>query len=78
MVVLINFSIIKKILLDVKKFIINRFDYNIFLLDTKVQNKNKTLSLSLVILVSLIFGGVYVLISNAFQPHKMAKKTLTD
>jgi hypothetical protein len=26
----------------------------------------------------LIFGGVYVLISNAFQPHKMAKKKLTD
>ena len=61
-----------------KKKDIKWIDYNIFLLDTKVQNKNKTLSLSLVILVSLIFGGVYVLISNAFQPHKMAKKTLTD
>ena len=61
-----------------KKKDIKWIDYNIFLLDTKVQNKNKTLSLSLVILVSLTFGGVYVLISNAFQPHKMARKNLTD
>jgi len=61
-----------------KKKDIKWIDYNIFLLDTKLQNKNKTLSLSLVILVSLIFGVVYVLISNAVQHHKLSRKKLIN
>jgi LPS O-antigen subunit length determinant protein (WzzB/FepE family) len=46
-------------------------DYNIFLLDTKLQSKNETFSLSFSILFSLIIGLVYAFISNAIQSlHK--------
>ena len=49
-------------------------NYNIFLLDTKLQNKNKTLSLSFVILFSLIIGVVYSFIPDLFKFNKAAKK----
>ena len=50
-------------------------DYNIFLLDTKLQSKNETFSLSFSILFSLIIGLVYAFISNAIQsPHKDPRK----
>jgi len=50
-------------------------DYNIFLLDTKLQSKKKNFSLSFVILFSLIIGLVYAFISNAIQsPHKDPRK----
>jgi hypothetical protein len=45
-------------------------DYNIFLLDSKLQNANNTLSLSLKILLSLIIGVVCALIFNAFQSYQ--------
>ena len=46
-------------------------DYNIFLLDTKLQSKNETFSLSFSILFSLIIGLVYAFISNVIQSlHK--------
>ena len=57
-----------------KKVNIDWVDYNIFLLDTKLQNKNKTLSLSSVILFSLIIGLVYAFISSVFQTHKAPRK----
>jgi len=58
-----------------KKKNVKWVDYNIFLLDTKQrQNKKQTLSSSLVILFGLIIGAAYVLISNAFQPSKVARK----
>ena len=49
-------------------------DYNIFLLDTKLQNKNKTLSLSFAILFSLIIGTVYTFIPDVIKFNKAAKK----
>jgi hypothetical protein len=50
-------------------------DYNIFLLDTKLQSKNETFSLSFSILFSLIIGLVYAFISNAIQSlHKNPRK----
>ena len=39
---------------------------------------NLDLILTLSVVIGLIIGVFYTLISNAFQPHKMAKKTLTD
>ena len=57
-----------------KKKDIKLIDYNIFLLDTKLQSKNRTLSLSLVILFSLIVGVVYIFISNALHSHKAVRK----
>ena len=45
-------------------------DYNIFLLDSKLQNVNNTLSLSLTILLSLIIGVVCAFIFNAFQSYQ--------
>ena len=49
-------------------------DYNIFLLDTKLQSKKENFSLSFVILFSLIIGLVYAFISTTFQLHKVARK----
>ena len=57
-----------------KKKDIKWIDYNIFLLDAAMQNKVRPLSLSFAFLFSLIIGAVYVLISNAFQFHKSARK----
>ena len=57
-----------------KKKEVKWVDYNIFLLDTKLINKNKTLSLSFVILLSLIIGVVCAFISDIFKFHKIAKK----
>ena len=57
-----------------KKKDIKWIDYNIFLLDAAMQNKVRPLSLSFALLFSLIIGAVYVLISNAFQSHKSARK----
>ena len=57
-----------------KKKDIKWIDYNIFLLDAAMQNKVRPLSLSFAFLFSLIIGAVYVLISNAFQSHKSARK----
>jgi LPS O-antigen subunit length determinant protein (WzzB/FepE family) len=57
-----------------KKKNITLVDYNIFLLDTKLQNKNKTLSLSFVILFSLIIGVVCTFIPDIFKFNKDARK----
>jgi LPS O-antigen subunit length determinant protein (WzzB/FepE family) len=57
-----------------KKKDVRWIDYNIFLLETKIQNKNKTLSLSSLILSSLIIGVLYAFISNAFQFYKAPRK----
>ena len=52
-------------------------DYNIFLLDTKVQSKNETFSLSFSILFSLIIGLVYAFISMQFNPSiKISRKKI--
>ena len=57
-----------------KKKDVSWVDYNIFLLDTKQRNnKKQSLSSSLLILFSLIIGVAYVLVSNAFQSHKVAR-----
>ena len=53
-------------------------DYNIFLLDSKLQNANNTLSLSLKILLSLIIGVVCALIFNAFQSYQDTGKRRTN
>lgn len=53
-------------------------DYNIFLLDSKLQNVNNTLSLSLTILLSLIIGVVCALIFNAFQSYQDTGKRRTN
>ena len=50
-------------------------DYNIFLLDTELMNKkNTTLSSLASIVLSLLIGVFYVLISNNFQPYKVTRK----
>ena len=49
-------------------------DYNIFLLDTKLQNKKKALSLFFVTLLSLMIGVVYAFIPDVFKFNKAAKK----
>ena len=49
-------------------------DYNIFLLDTKLQKKNKTLSLSFLILFSLIIGVICTFIPDIFKFNKAARK----
>ena len=53
-------------------------DYNIFLLDSKLQNANNTLSLSLKILLSLIIGVVCAFIFNAFQSYQDTGKRRTN
>ena len=53
-------------------------DYNIFLLNSKLQNANNTLSLSLKILLSLIIGVVCALIFNAFQSYQDTGKRRTN
>ena len=53
-------------------------DYNIFLLDSKLQNVNNTLSLSLTILLSLIIGVVCAFIFNAFQSYQDTGKRRTN
>ena len=53
-------------------------DYNIFLLDSKLQNVNNTLSLSLIILLSLIIGVVCAFIFNAFQSYQDTGKRRTN
>ena len=53
-------------------------DYNIFLLDSKLQNVNNTLSLSLIILLSLITGVVCAFIFNAFQSYQDTGKRRTN
>ena len=58
-----------------KKKDIKWVNYNIFLLDTKLMNKEKTtLSLLASIMLSLLIGVFYVLISNNFQPYKVTRK----
>ena len=51
-------------------------DYNIFLLDSKLQNVNNTLSLT--ILLSLIIGVVCAFIFNAFQSYQDTGKRRTN
>ena len=53
-------------------------DYNIFLLNSKLQNANNTLSLSLKILLSLIIGVVCAFIFNAFQSYQDTGKRRTN
>ena len=48
-------------------------DYNIYLLDVKLKNYNKTLSPVVVILFSVLFGAIYVLISDKIKIYKRSK-----
>ena len=58
-----------------KKKDVKWVNYNIFLIDTKLMNKkNTTLSLLASIMLSLLIGVFYVLISNNFQPYKVTRK----
>ena len=61
-----------------KKNDIKLVDYNIFLLDSKLQNVNNTLPLSLIILLSLIIGAVCAFIFNAFQSYQDTGKRRTN
>jgi LPS O-antigen subunit length determinant protein (WzzB/FepE family) len=49
-------------------------DYNVFLLDVKQQKTNTNLPLSLIIMIGLVIGIFYVLISSAFQSYKSVSK----
>ena len=49
-------------------------DYNIFLLDVKLNNYNKTFSNAVVILFSLLFAMIYALISNRIKSDKDTRK----
>ena len=49
-------------------------NYNIFLLDVKSMNYNMTVSPAIVILLSLLFGSLYVLISNKLKSYIGPKK----
>jgi len=59
-----------------KKKDVRWVDYNIFLLDVKLNNYNKTFSKAVVILFSLLFAMIYALISNRIKSYKdTIKKT---
>ena len=57
-----------------KKKDVSWVNYNIFLLDVKFENKNKTFSLLIVILFSLMIAVFYALISNGIKSYKDTKK----
>ena len=68
-----NIKFIEKELNSFKKENIKFVDHNIHLINVKsLKNAKKILAIS--ILLGLIVGIFYVLISNAYQPKKISKK----
>jgi hypothetical protein len=57
-----------------KKKDVRWVDYNIFLLDVKLNNYNKTFSKAVVILFSLLIAVFYALISNRIKSYKDTRK----
>jgi LPS O-antigen subunit length determinant protein (WzzB/FepE family) len=68
-----NLARIKTELNEIKKLSINWVDYNIFLIDSFSQ-KNSTKNLIQSIVVGLILGVFYVLLSNSFKSRKLVIK----
>lgn len=68
-----NLARIETELNDLKKLSINWVDYNIFLIDSFSQ-KNSSKNLIQSIVVGLIFGVFYVLLSNSFKSRKLVIK----
>jgi len=58
-----------------KKKNVRWINYNIFLLDVKLQNHSKALSPVIVILFSLLIAVFYALISNKIKSYRVPKKT---
>jgi len=69
-----NLKLIEKEINLLKTQNINLVDYNIYLMDVKLLKDTK-LILVISILLGLIVGIFYVLISNAFQPKKRSRIT---
>jgi LPS O-antigen subunit length determinant protein (WzzB/FepE family) len=69
-----KFQFIKQEINSLKKDSINWVNYNIYLIETK-SLKHTKLIIQISILLGLIVGVFYVLISSAFKSHTASKKT---
>ena len=69
-----NLKFIEQEINDFKDTEIEFVKYNVYLMDHNLL-KNTKLILMISILLGLIIGIFYVLISNAFKPKKISKKT---
>ena len=69
-----NLKFIEQEINDLKNTEIEFVKYNVYLMNIK-SLKNTKLILMISILLGLIVGMFYVLISNAFKPKKISKKT---
>ena len=70
----IQFENIEKAIASLKEKDIKWVNYNLLFLDTKLQSKHNPLPSTLTIILGLLIGTLYVLISNALQFHTVARK----
>ena len=69
-----NLKFIEQEINNIKNMEFNYVDYNIYLMETK-SLKDTKLTLMISILLGLIIGVFFVLISNVFQSQTASKKT---
>ena len=69
-----NLKFIEQEINNIKNMEFNYVDYNIYLMETK-SVKDTKLTLMISILLGLIIGVFFVLISNVFQSQTASKKT---
>jgi len=69
-----QFDIIEKKIASLKEEDIKWVNYNLLLLDTKLQSKHNPLPSALIIIFGLLIGTLYVLISNALKSYTVTRK----
>jgi LPS O-antigen subunit length determinant protein (WzzB/FepE family) len=69
-----QFDNIEKKIASLKEEDIKWVNYNLLLLDTKLQSKHNPLPSALIIIFGLLIGTLYVLISNALKSYTVTRK----
>ena len=69
-----QFDNIEKKIASLKEEDIKWVNYNLLLLDTKLQSKHNPLPSALIIIFGLLIGTLYVLISNALKSYTVPRK----